>query len=98
MCLCFRKDNLTLHGFSDADLGRDFDTKKSTTSYIFILGGTAVSWKSKLHHRVFLSTTEAEYIATSKAEKEEDLMVETFGQSYTEYASKVKYKLIPFIY
>ena len=28
MCLCFRKGNLTLQGFSDADLGGDFDTKK----------------------------------------------------------------------
>ncbi|KAE9620870.1 putative phospholipid methyltransferase [Lupinus albus] len=33
-----------------------------------------------------------------KAEMEEALMVETFGQSYTEYANKVKSKLIPFIY
>ena len=70
MCLCFRKGNLTLQGFSDADLGGDFDTKKSTTDYIFTLGGTAVSWKSKLQHRVALSTTEAEYIAISEAAKE----------------------------
>lgn len=70
MCLCFRKSNLTLQGFSDADLGGDFDTKKSTTGYIFTLGGTAVSWKSKLQHRVALSTTEAEYIAISEAAKE----------------------------
>nr|KYP32985.1 hypothetical protein KK1_046217 [Cajanus cajan] len=33
-----------------------------------------------------------------KAEKEEALMVETFGQRYTEYASKVKFKFIPFVY
>jgi len=33
-----------------------------------------------------------------KVEKEEALMVETFGQRYTDYASKVKFKLIPFIY
>jgi len=70
MCLCFRKSNLTLQGFSDADLGEDFDTKKSTTGYIFTLGGTAMSWKSKLQHRVALSTTEAEYIAISEAAKE----------------------------
>ena len=68
--MCIRKGNLTLQGFSDADLGGDFDTKKSTTDYIFTLGGTAVSWKSKLQHRVALSTMEAEYIAISKAAKE----------------------------
>ncbi|KAI4322129.1 hypothetical protein L6164_021848 [Bauhinia variegata] len=33
-----------------------------------------------------------------KAELEEALMVETFGQSYTEYASKVRYKFIPFVH
>jgi len=70
MCLCFRKSNLSLQGFSYADLGGDFDTKKSTTGYIFTLGGTAVSWKSKLQNRVALSTTEAEYIAISEAAKE----------------------------
>ena len=70
MCLCFRKGNLTLQGFSDADLGGDFDTKKNTTGYIFTLGGTAVSWKSKLQDRVTLSTTEAKYIAISEAAKE----------------------------
>ena len=70
MCLCFRKSNLTLQGFSDADLGRDSDTKKSTTGYIFILGGIAVNWKSKLQHRVALSTMEAEYIVISEAAKE----------------------------
>ncbi|KAF7836296.1 putative phospholipid methyltransferase [Senna tora] len=33
-----------------------------------------------------------------KAEQEEALMVEAFGESYTEYASKVRYRLIPFVY
>ena len=70
MCLCFRRSDLTLQGFSDADLGGDSDTRKSTTGYIFTLGGTAVSWKSKLQNRVALSTTEAEYVAISEAAKE----------------------------
>ncbi|CAN6587243.1 unnamed protein product [Malus baccata var. baccata] len=33
-----------------------------------------------------------------KAKMEEALMVETFGERYTDYASKVRYKFIPFIY
>ena len=33
-----------------------------------------------------------------KAKLEEALMVETFGDSYVEYASKVRYKFIPFVY
>nr|KYP46555.1 Retrovirus-related Pol polyprotein from transposon TNT 1-94 [Cajanus cajan] len=68
--LLFKRGNFTLQGFSDADLGGDLDTRKSTTGYIFTLGRTAVSWKSKLQNRVALSTTEAEYIAISEAAKE----------------------------
>ncbi|XP_010262022.1 PREDICTED: uncharacterized protein LOC104600650 [Nelumbo nucifera] len=33
-----------------------------------------------------------------KAKSEEELMVETFGERYMEYMSKVRYKLIPFVY
>ncbi|OMO91203.1 Phospholipid methyltransferase [Corchorus olitorius] len=33
-----------------------------------------------------------------KAKLEEVLMVETFGEDYSEYASKVRYKFIPFVY
>jgi len=34
MHLSFKKSNLTLQGFSDADLGGDLDGRKSTTGYI----------------------------------------------------------------
>ncbi|XP_059297636.1 uncharacterized protein LOC132050420 [Lycium ferocissimum] len=34
----------------------------------------------------------------NKARLEESLMVENFGERYMEYASRVKYKLIPFVY
>lgn len=33
-----------------------------------------------------------------KAEFEEALMVESFGERYTEYMNKVRYRLIPFVY
>jgi len=69
MHLSFKRSNLTLQGFSDADLGGDLDGRKST-SYIFTLDGTTISWKSKLHRRVSLSTTEAEYIAIAETAKE----------------------------
>jgi len=70
MHLSFRRSNLTLQGFSDADLGGDLDGRKSTTSYIFTLGGTTINWKSKFQERVSLSTTEVEYIIISKVAKE----------------------------
>ncbi|MCD7461221.1 hypothetical protein HAX54_045567 [Datura stramonium] len=34
----------------------------------------------------------------NKAKLEESLMVENFGERYMEYASKVRYKLIPYVY
>jgi len=70
MHLSFRRSNLTLQGFSDADLGGDLDGRKSITCYIFTLDGTTISWKSKLQGRVSLSTIEAEYVAISEAIKE----------------------------
>eukprot|EP00253_Pinus_taeda_P026692 PITA_26692 len=48
----------------------DLDKKRSTTGYVFTLAGGAISWMSKLQETVALSTTEAEYIATSDASKE----------------------------
>ena len=45
-------------------------TGKSTSGYIVMMNGAAVSWKSKLQSTVSLSTTEAEYIAGVEAGKE----------------------------
>jgi hypothetical protein len=69
-CLCFRKKKIVLEGFADADLGGDKDTGKSTTGYVFTIGGTAISWMSRLQKSVALSTTEAEYMAIAEAAKE----------------------------
>jgi hypothetical protein len=39
----------------------DKDSRRSTTGYVFTIGGTTISWISKLQKVVSLSTTEAEY-------------------------------------
>ena len=39
-------DNLDLVGYSDADFTGSVDSRKSTSRYIFIMVGGAVSWKS----------------------------------------------------
>ena len=54
----------------DSNYANDRDSRKSTTSYVFTLCGACISWKSQLQHIVALSTTEAEYIATTEAFKE----------------------------
>ena len=48
----------------------DRDNRRSTTGYVFTVGGTSVSWVSKIQSVVALSTTEAEYVSATKASKE----------------------------
>jgi hypothetical protein len=65
------KSNLTgITGFSDSDWAGDKDSRKSTSGYVFLLYGGAVSWKSTKQSVVATSSTEAEYIACSEAAKE----------------------------
>ena len=46
------------------------DDRKSTSGYVFQVGGTAISWRSKKQTCVALSTAEAEYIALASAAQE----------------------------
>ncbi|MCP3666765.1 MAG: hypothetical protein GY696_30425, partial [Gammaproteobacteria bacterium] len=59
-----------LSGFADADWGGDLDGRKSTSGYIFFLGGGPVSWCSKRQDTVALSTANAEYVAACQATQE----------------------------
>ena len=61
---------MKLQGYVDADFAGDIDTKKSTTRFVFTLGGTAISWASNLQKIVILSTTEAEYVVVTEAGNE----------------------------
>ncbi|GJR86456.1 hypothetical protein Tco_0210467 [Tanacetum coccineum] len=68
--LCFSKKEVVLEGFSDSDYRGCLDSGKSTTGYIFTVGGTTVSWMSIIQKCVAMSTTEAEYMAITEAGKE----------------------------
>src|SRR5713101_6860279 len=68
--LCFGGSDTVLQGYVDADMAGDKDNRRSTTGYVFTVGGTAVSWISKLQLVVALSTTEVEYVAATEASKE----------------------------
>lgn len=59
-----------IYGFSDADFAGDLDDRKSTSGWVFMISGGAVSWISKKQPVVALSTTEAEYIALTSAAQE----------------------------
>jgi hypothetical protein len=62
---------LDIHGFVDVDWAGDMDRRRSASGYVFNLFGGAIIWMSKRQVVVALSTTEAEYMATTHASKEE---------------------------
>ncbi|KAL5580971.1 hypothetical protein UlMin_013413 [Ulmus minor] len=65
--LIYKKDGnrIWLDGYTDSDYAGDRDRRRSKTSYFFTIIGCCVSWKSQLQPIVALSTTEAEYIAST---------------------------------
>jgi hypothetical protein len=67
---CFGRSESLLVAYTYADLAGDVDSRKSTSGYLVTYAGGAVSWQSMLQKCVALSTTEAEFIATTEASKE----------------------------
>ena len=61
---------MKLQDYVDVDFTGDIDSRKSTTEFVFTLGGTAISWVSNLQKIVTLSTTEAEYVTATETGKE----------------------------
>jgi hypothetical protein len=54
MSLYFTGANLKLQGYVDADLAGDVDSQKSTTGFVYTLGGIAMCWTSRLQKIVAL--------------------------------------------
>ena len=68
--LVYSSGSLKTIGYTDSDFQGDIDSRKSTYIYVFTLNGGAVCWRSVKQTCVADSTTEAEYVAASKATKE----------------------------
>jgi hypothetical protein len=56
--------DLTVEGYADAN------DRRSTTGWIFTIGGSPVSWRTAKQKAVTLSSTEAEYMAAADTAKE----------------------------
>jgi len=56
--------------FADADWASDTETRRSLAAWVGVLNGGAVTWKSRSAPRVACSTTEAEFVAASRAADE----------------------------
>ncbi|GAA0165557.1 hypothetical protein LIER_20933 [Lithospermum erythrorhizon] len=54
-----------LQTYTDSDYAGDFDNKKSTSGYAFVLNCGAVAWASKKQPIVTLSTKEPEFVAAT---------------------------------
>ena len=56
-------------GYTDSDFQSILDIRKSTSGYVFILGGGAISWRSVKQSCIVDSTMEAEYVVACEAAK-----------------------------
>jgi len=65
-------DNLlpNISTFFDTSFANDPDDRRSTFGYMIQFGHTTILWKSKKHKAITLSTTDAEYVATSETTRD----------------------------
>ena len=62
-----RSDKFEIIGYSDSDFAGCQDSRRSTTGYVYLLGGGAISWKSAKQTLVASSTMAAEFITCYEA-------------------------------
>jgi len=70
LVLCYQNGDLRVRGYSNADWGGDLDVSRSTSGYVFTLGGGAISWCSKMQDCIALSTMKTKYVACCLATHE----------------------------
>jgi len=62
--------HLSFSGLSDADWAGDKMDRASISGFVWSLGGGPISWSAKKQNCIALSTTEAEYVALTRAIQE----------------------------
>ena len=68
--LIYDNDELITVGYTDFDFMSDKNSRKSTSGYVFMIGGGAISWRSIKQECTADSTLEVEYVAACEAAKE----------------------------
>ena len=68
--LHYNKYSAVLEGYSDANCITGSTETKSTSGYVFSIGGGEISWKSPKQACVSRSTMESEFIVLDKAGEE----------------------------
>ena len=71
--------NNLFHGYADAAVANAND-HKSTTGYVFLGSGGAITWKSKKQTMIAHSTMEEEYVALSEAGLEATWLRNLYGE------------------
>ena len=69
----------SFYGYSDAAYA-NADGYKSTSGYVFIAGGAAITWGSRKQTTIALSSTEAEYVALSECSREAMWLRHLYGE------------------
>lgn len=82
-----------LVGFSDSDHAGDIDTRKSTSSAMFFLGSSLISWQSTKQQIVALSSCEAEYVAATSAAAQAIWLARLLGDLQGKKSEIVKLKM-----
>ena len=70
MLLCYGSQDLSVKGYTNSDYAGDLDKRRSTSGYVFMLDGGAVSWRTRLQNCITQSTTKFEYVVAMEACKE----------------------------
>ncbi|CAM8948128.1 unnamed protein product [Rhodiola kirilowii] len=69
-CLVYAGFPSVLEGYTDASWITNLEDHSSTSGWVFLLGGGAISWASKKQTCITSSTMESEFIALAAAGKE----------------------------
>ena len=67
MSLYFGCEKLELFGYTDVDMARDIDSRKSTSGYLIIFIGGIVAWQPRLQKCVTFSTKKLNLLQVQKS-------------------------------